>query len=105
MKARETIDTVVPELAERWEWQDGGRTLVFHLRAGVKWHDGQPFTSRDVKHTFDIVREAPGAPAKLRVNPRRLWYETVAAIDAPDPATVIFRLRRPQPSLLLMLAS
>ena len=105
LKPQESLDTIVGELAERWEWQDGGKALAFHLRKGVKWHDGQPFTSTDVKHTFDTVREAPGITAKLRVNPRKLWYENVAAIDAPDPATAIFRLKRPQPSLLLMLAS
>jgi len=79
--------------------------VVVFLRKGVKWHDGQPFTSRDVKHTFDTVREAPGIAQKLRVNPRKLWYGNVEAIEAPDPTTVIFRLKRPQPSLLMMLAS
>ena len=105
MKKQESLSSIIGELAEKWEWQDGGKALVFHLRKGVKWHDGQPFSSKDVKYTFDIVREAPGAPAKLRVNPRKLWYENVASIDAPDPDSVIFRLKRPQPSLLLMLAS
>ncbi|MBI2001106.1 MAG: ABC transporter substrate-binding protein [candidate division NC10 bacterium] len=105
LKKQESLNTIIGELAEKWAWQDGGKALVFHLRKGVKWHDGQPFTSKDVKHTFDVVREAPGAPAKLRVNPRKLWYENVSSIDTPDPDTVIFRLKRPQPSLLLMLAS
>jgi peptide/nickel transport system substrate-binding protein len=71
----------------------------------VKWHDGKPFTAQDVKYTFDLVRGAPDAKGKLRVNPRKLWYENVEAIEAPDAATVAFRLKRPQPSLLLMLAS
>jgi peptide/nickel transport system substrate-binding protein len=105
LKSQETLDTIVGELAERWEWQDGGKALVFHLRHGVKWHDGQPFSSKDVKHTFDTVREAPEVTAKFRVNPRKLWYDNVAALDAPAPDTVVFRLKRPQPSLLLMLAS
>jgi peptide/nickel transport system substrate-binding protein len=52
-----------------------------------------------------MVRGAPDAEAKLRVNPRKLWYENVEAIEAPDPHTVVFRLKRPQPSLLLLLAS
>ena len=102
---QENLNTIIGELAEKWEWQDGGKALVFTLRRGVKWHDGQPFSGKDVKYTFDVVREAPGAPAKLRVNPRKLWYENVAGIETPDPETVIFRLKRPQPSLLLMLAS
>jgi peptide/nickel transport system substrate-binding protein len=104
-KKQESVDTLIPELAEKWSWQDGQRTLVFTLRRGVKWHDGQPFTSGDVKYTFDAVRGAPDAKARLRVNPRRLWYENVEAIEAPDPHTVAFRLKRPQPSLLLMLAA
>jgi peptide/nickel transport system substrate-binding protein len=105
LKAQESAETVLPDLAEKWSWQDNYRNLVFFLRRGVKWHDGHPFTSRDVKYTFDIVREAPEAPAKLRINPRKDWYGNVEAIEAPDPHTVIFRLKRPQPSLLLMLAS
>ena len=105
VKPLESLESVMPDLAEKWSWQDGYRNLVFFLRRGVKWHDGQPFTARDVKFTFDMVREAPDATGKLRVNPRRDWYANVDAIEAPDPHTVIFRLKRPQPSLLLMLAS
>ena len=105
LKRQESLQSLIGELAEKWAWQDGGKTLVFHLRKGVRWHDEKPFSSKDVKYTFDIVREAPGAPAKLRVNPRKLWYENVTNIEAPDADTVIFRLKRPQPSLLLMLAS
>ncbi len=99
------MDTIVPELAEKWSWQDNYRNLVFFLRKDVKWHDGQPFTSKDVKFTFDTVREAADAPAKLRINPRKEWYANVDAVEAPDPHTVVFRLKRPQPSLVAMLAS
>jgi len=99
------MDTIVGELAEKWSWQDNYRNLVFFLRRDVKWHDGQPFTSKDVKFTFDVVREASDAPAKLRINPRKEWYANVDAIEAPDPYTVVFRLKRPQPSLVAMLAS
>jgi peptide/nickel transport system substrate-binding protein len=104
-KPLEGMDTVIADLAEKWSWQDNYRNLVFFLRKNVKWHDGQPFTARDVKFTFDIAREAPDAPAKLRINPRKEWYENIDAIETPDPATVVFRLKRPQTSLLLMLAS
>ncbi len=104
-KRQESLETVIPELAEKWSWQDNYRNLVFLLRRDVKWHDGRPFTSRDVKYTFDMVRGAADADAKLRINPRKLWYENVEAIEAPDPHTVVFRLKRPQPSLLLLLAS
>ena len=105
LRPNESVQTVLPELAEKWSWQDNYRNLVFFLRRNVKWHDGQPFTSRDVKYTFDIVREAADAPAKLRINPRKDWYSNVEAIEAADAHTVIFRLKRPQPSLLLMLAA
>ncbi|MBI3458227.1 MAG: ABC transporter substrate-binding protein [Candidatus Rokubacteria bacterium] len=105
LKKTESADTVIGELAEKWSWQDNFRNLVFLLRKGVKWHDGQPFTSKDVKFTFDMVREAPEAQVKLRLNPRKDWYVNVEAIETPDPYTVVFRLKRPQPSLLMMLAS
>ena len=104
-KTQESVDTLIPELAEKWSWQDGYRNLVFFLRRDVKWHDGKPFTSADVKYTFDMVRAAPDARARLKVNPRKLWFDNVEAIEAPDRHTVVFRLKRPQPSLLLMLAS
>ena len=104
-KKQESGDTIIPELAERWSWQDGHRNLVFLLRKGVKWHDGRPFTSADVKYTFDAVREAPDSVGKLRTSPRKDWYANVEAIEAPEPHTVVFRLKRPQPSLLLMFAS
>jgi peptide/nickel transport system substrate-binding protein len=104
-KPVERADTIVGELAQRWAWKDGNRSLVFSLRKNVRWHDGQPFTSKDVKHTFDMVREAKDAPARLRINPRKDWYANVEGIETPDPYRVVFRLTRPQPSLLMMLAS
>src|SRR5688500_14044017 len=73
-KKVESADTLIPELAEKWSWQDSYRNLVFFLRKDVKWHDGKPFTAQDVKYTFDVVRGAPDAKAKLKVNPRKLWY-------------------------------
>src|SRR5215813_7069727 len=105
LKKTESMDTIIGELAEKWSWQDNYRNLVFFLRRGVKWHDGQPFTAKDVKFTFDMLREAPDAPAKLRINPRKDWYANVEAIETPDTYTAVFRLKKPQPSLLLMLAS
>src|SRR5438874_4324885 len=104
-KKVESLDTIVGDLAEKWSWQDNYRNLVFFLRKGVKWHDGQPFTSKDVKFTFDMVREGADASAKLRINPRKDWYANVQSIETPDPHTVVFHLKRPQPSILMMLAS
>src|SRR5262245_40733193 len=45
-KPTESMDTIVPDLAEKWSWQDNFRNLVFFLRKDVKWHDGKPFTSK-----------------------------------------------------------
>src|SRR5262245_58055681 len=89
LKPVHSLDTIVGELAERWSWQDDYRKLVLFLRSGVKWHDGQPFSSKDIVYTFDLLREAPGAAGKLRLNPRREWYSNVEAIDALDPQTVV----------------
>jgi peptide/nickel transport system substrate-binding protein len=105
LRARESPDTIIGELASKWDWTDGGKALVFTLRSGVRWHDGRPLTSQDVKYTFDLVRGAPGVTAQLRLSPRREWYAQVQSIEAPDPTTVIFRLKRIQPSLLILLAS
>ena len=105
LKGHESVDTVIPELAERWSWQDNYKNLVFFLRKNVKWHDGKPFTSADVKYTFDVAREAPEAPARFRLSARKEWWSNVAGIEAPERYTVVFHLKRPQPSLLLMLAS
>ena len=105
LKKTESAETIIGELAEKWAWQDNFRNLVFFLRKGVKWHDGQPFTSKDVKFTFDMLREASDAQGKLRINPRKDWYANIEAVEAADPHTIVFRLKRPQPSLLLMLAS
>ena len=85
LKRVESADSVVGELAEKWSWQDGYRNLVFFLRKDVKWHDGKPFTSKDVKFTFDMVREAPEAQAKLRTNPRKDWYANVEADRGRGP--------------------
>ncbi|MFI5400659.1 MAG: ABC transporter substrate-binding protein, partial [SAR324 cluster bacterium] len=95
---------LTPELAESWSWSDGGKQLTFKLRRGVAWHDGRPFTAADVKFTFDLVREAL-PDKKLRLSPRKLWFDQVASVTTSGDYEVAFRLRRPQPSLLSMLAS
>ncbi len=79
---QESPATIIDELAEKWTWGDNGKTLTFSLRQGVRWHDGRPFTSKDVKYTFDLVR---GVTPGLRLNPRKVWYAQVQAIEAPDP--------------------
>ena len=63
-----SLKSVMPDLAESWTWDEDGRQLTFKLRQGVKWHDGKPFTAKDVKCTWDLLTGA--ASEKLRLNPR-----------------------------------
>lgn len=90
---------IVPGLAESWEFSDDGLALTFHLRQGVKFHDGSDFTSADVVATFDRIRdEATGASARAN-------YVSVASIDAPDDYTVVFNLSQPDVPLLAAMAT
>jgi peptide/nickel transport system substrate-binding protein len=102
-KAQNSVDTIVPELATSWSWSEDQTALTFKLREGVKWHDGKPFTSRDVKCTWDTLMGK--SEAKLRKNPRKDWYLNVAEVTVDGDFAVTFHLKRPQPSLLAMLAS
>jgi len=73
------------------------------LRQGVKWHDGKPFTARDVKCTWDLL--AGKTNEKLRINPRKSWYSNVEEVTPNGDSQITFRLKRPQPALLALLAS
>ncbi|WP_439610953.1 ABC transporter substrate-binding protein [Reyranella sp.] len=98
---KNSLDTIVPDLATSWETKDGGRKLVFKTRNGVKWHDGKPFSAADVACTFDLIL----TPEKLRRNPRSAWYGNLEKVTADSPSEVTFHLKQPQPSLLALLAS
>ena len=97
------MKTIVPDLASEWSWDAAGTSLVFKLRQGVKWHDGKPFTARDVKCTWDLLLAR--AAEKLRVNPRKTWYGNLDDIVATGDYEVTFRLKRPQPAFIALLAS
>ncbi len=84
---------VAPGLAERWEIPDP-LTYVFHLHHGVKFHDGRPLTSRDVKWTFDSLLQGKVRSTKATV------YRFVDHIDAADDYTVIFHMKEPSATLL-----
>jgi peptide/nickel transport system substrate-binding protein len=86
-----------PDLAEKWETPDP-LTYVFHLRQGVKFHDGRACTSADVKFTFDSI-----ISGNVKT-PKRGAFELVRSVEAPDAATVIFHLREPSTSFLWNLA-
>jgi peptide/nickel transport system substrate-binding protein len=98
-----TLDSIVPELATEWRWSEDGVELTLPLRQGVKWHDGKPFTAADVKCTFDLLQGK--ASEKLRINPRKPWYDNLAEVTAAGDYEVTFKLKRPQSSFLAMLAT
>src|SRR6266480_2919674 len=52
-----SLDSLVPDLAESWSWNEDGTELTFRLHQGVKWHDGKPLTARDVKCTWDMLTD------------------------------------------------
>src|SRR5262245_52875840 len=54
-KPQNTLDTIVPELATSWSWSEDRSALTLPLHQGVKWHDGKPFTAKDVKCTWDML--------------------------------------------------
>ncbi len=76
-----------PDLARSWEESPDGLTYTFRLQPGVRWHDGKPFSSADVKYTFENVL--------LKLHPRtRTLAPTIDRIDTPDANTVVFRLKK-----------
>jgi peptide/nickel transport system substrate-binding protein len=84
---------VKPGLADTWETPDR-LTYIFHLHHGVKFHDGRPLTSRDVKWTFDSLFESKVRSTKAAA------YRFVEQVEAPDDFTVIFHLKEPFSPLL-----
>ena len=98
-----TLQSIVPDLATRWSWNEDGTELTFPLRQGVTWHDGKPFTSKDVKCTWDLLTGK--SSEQLRVNPRKSWYRNLDQVTTNGDYEVTFHLKRPQPAFLMLLAS
>lgn len=101
--ALNSLSSIVPDLATDWAWSADGTHLTFHLHKGVKWHDGKPFTAADVKCTWDLLRGV--ATEKLRVNPRKSWYDNLAEVIVKGDHEAVFVLKRKQPAFLMLLAS
>jgi peptide/nickel transport system substrate-binding protein len=101
--AQASLQSIVPDLASEWSWDDGKTNLTFKLRPGVKWHDGRPFTAADVKCTWDAL--AGRTAEKFRLNPRKSWYRNLEEVTTNGDHEVTFHLKRPQPSFLALLAS
>ena len=89
--ARDQEGRLVPELASSWE-RPTPLVHRFELRRGVRFHDGAPLTSADVKYTFDSIRD----PALA--SPKAAGLEELARIETPTPHSVVFHLREPSAS-------
>jgi peptide/nickel transport system substrate-binding protein len=98
-----SLQSIVPDLATAWSWSQDGTELTLPLREGVTWHDGRPFTAKDVQCTFDMLTGK--SSEKLRVNPRKAWYANLDSLTTNGDYEVTFHLKRPQPAFLALLAS
>src|SRR5439155_4731772 len=97
------MQSIVPDLASEWSWDEDKAQLTFRLREGIKWHDGKPFTAKDVLCTWDLLTGK--SSEKLRINPRKAWYRNLEEVVANGDFEVTFRLKRPQPAFIALLAS
>lgn len=82
-------NALVPGLAESWEIQDNGMTVVFRLRKGVKFHDGAELTSADVKYTFEAMNKPPAGEVAVE----KVDLASIQEILTPDPYTVVLKLK------------
>jgi len=97
------LQTIVPNIAKGWEWNDDFTQLTFFLRKGHKWSDGHPFTAEDVKYWYDNFALNPKVIEKPKgyvlVGDKRM------TVDVIDPQTVRFNLPAPKPGLLVHFAN
>lgn len=94
LTAHDEEDKVVPALAESWEWDEASKSYTFHLRKDVKFHDGEAFTSADVKFTLDTIMD-PDNASEIASN-----YEDITGIETPDDSTVKITLKAPNVAML-----
>ena len=97
-----SLNSIVPELASSWSWNDDNTRLTFRLREGVRWHDGQPFTARDVQCTWNLLTGRSNE--KFRLNIREGWYRNLAEVTTSGDFEVTFHLKRPQSAFIALLA-
>ncbi|HEU4370957.1 MAG TPA: ABC transporter substrate-binding protein, partial [Methylomirabilota bacterium] len=90
--------TIIPDLAQRWEISPDGKRYTFHLRKGVKFHDGADFTAEDVKATYERIARPP----KGVVIPRTPLFATVGDIVVVDPHKIEFRLTEARPKAYML---
>ncbi|MGH2450679.1 MAG: ABC transporter substrate-binding protein [Candidatus Limnocylindria bacterium] len=98
----DNVSEIIPDVADGMpEVSDDQLTWTIKLKPNVMFHDGTPFTSEDVKATYDKIRNPPEGVA----SPRQGIYAVIESIDTPSPDTVVFNLSRPSGSFLASLAS
>ena len=90
--------TIIPDLAWKWDIAPDGKKYTFHLRKGVKFHDGGDFTAEDVRATYERIARPP----KGVVIPRTPLFSTVGDIVALDPHKIEFRLTEPRPRAFML---
>src|SRR3989475_5648790 len=90
--------TINPDLAQRWEIAPDGKKYTFHLRHGVKFHDGADFTADDVKATYEKLV----TPPKGVVSPRTPLFSAVSDIVVLDPHKIEFHLREARPKAFML---
>ena len=96
----------MPDLAYAWDISPDGKTYTFHLHEEVKWHDGTPFSSADVKYTFDRIiakgkilgNETPGTFNN------GMWVAIIDSIETPDANTLVINTKGSTPTLLAILS-
>lgn len=97
------LQTIVPNVAKSWSWNDDYTEVTFSLRAGHKWSDGAPFTAEDVKFWYDNIALDPNINEKPKdyvlVGGERMTVEVI------DPQTVKFILPAPKPGLIAHFAT
>jgi len=80
-----------PWLATDWEYNENYTSLTLHIRKGVTWSDGEPFTARDVAFSIELALEN-------EAHPGHLWTTTrVESVETPDDYTVVIKFKKPLP--------
>jgi peptide/nickel transport system substrate-binding protein len=92
---------IIGDVASEWKIASDGLTYTFKIRPGIKFHDGSPLTATDVKATYDKIVFPPDGVRSIRKNA----YTAITSLEAPDPGTVVFKLKFPSAALLDNLAS
>jgi peptide/nickel transport system substrate-binding protein len=90
-----------PDVAESWTIAPDNLSITFKIKRGVKFHDGSDLTARDVVATFERIRNPPAGVISVR----KPQFEDIAAIEAPDPFTVVFKLSQKSASIMTAIAS